>query len=172
MTDLGLVGKLDKCIAILAQRFGLYLSTNMSRLDATNALVVLGSDTVQSLHTRQLGRRHVLLTCSSQGARADTVVARTGERTDDAEPDDDGQVESVRSVPVRGCRGLAMIWNRLTKGTLTPSSHGCPLVKHPHAGETSPLHSCDKRSTTYLVVGRPGTHQGQYRATRTSSAIR
>ena len=111
MTDLGLVGKLYKRIAILAQRLGLDISADMPLLDTTNAPVVLGRDTVQSLHTRQLGRRHVLLTRSSQRPGANAVVARPGERADDTESNDDGQVESVRGVPVWGCRGLAIARN-------------------------------------------------------------
>jgi hypothetical protein len=77
----------------------------MPRLDSTDALVVLGGDPVQSLHTGKRGGRRVLFSRSNKGAGSDAVVARTGECADDAETDDNGEVESVGGVPGGSCGG-------------------------------------------------------------------
>jgi hypothetical protein len=101
-THLGLVDKLYKRITILAQGLGLDFSTDTTGLDSTDTLVVLGGDPIQSLHTGQLGRRHILLSRSGKRTGTNAVVTCSGEGADDAEADNDGEVESVCRIPGRG----------------------------------------------------------------------
>lgn len=96
------MNKLDKGISLRSQILGLDIAANNTRQFATDASVVLGGNLVQSLHAAKLCSRDIDLSSRGDSARSNAVEGCAGKRTDDTEPDDDRQVESVRRVPNRG----------------------------------------------------------------------